>query len=110
MKGFTLIGDTHGNFEYIRNTIKTRLIMDTTLLHVGDFGVGFTTERDDKIQLERDIFSLIWDFERKYGVEISTVSITTKPVNVPDFKYKYYYINIIFNNFYKYQNFYDAIQ
>lgn len=53
MKGFIVIGDTHGNFEYIRKTIKTRNITDMILLHVGDFGVGFTTEQNDKLQLSR---------------------------------------------------------
>ena len=48
MKGFVVIGDTHGNFEYIRKTIKSRNITDMVLLHV-----GFTTERNDKLQLTR---------------------------------------------------------
>jgi len=53
MKGFVCIGDTHGNFEYIRKTIKGRNITDMVLFHVGDFGVGFNDERKDKLELSR---------------------------------------------------------
>ena len=44
MKGFVVIGDTHGNHKLIIHRIKSLHIEDTTLFHVGDFGVGF--ERD----------------------------------------------------------------
>jgi len=52
-KGFIVCGDTHGNFEYIRKTIKNRNITDMVLFHVGDFGVGFNDERKDKLELSR---------------------------------------------------------
>lgn len=41
MKGFIVIGDTHRNHKLIIHRIKTLQIEDTTLLHVGDFGVGY---------------------------------------------------------------------
>ena len=53
MDGFIVIGDTHGNFKYIRGIIKNRDIKDTTFLHVGDFGVGFKTVAADKVELKR---------------------------------------------------------
>jgi predicted phosphodiesterase len=53
MKSFICVGDTHGNFEYIRKKIKEKNITDMVLLHVGDFGVGFNSERADRLNLER---------------------------------------------------------
>lgn len=50
-KGFVCIGDTHGNFQYIRDRIKRLNITDMTLLHVGDFGVGFKEEEKDRYDL-----------------------------------------------------------
>jgi predicted phosphodiesterase len=51
MNGFIVIGDTHGNFRYIMNHIKNFDIRDTTLLHVGDFGIGFQKYMTDKADM-----------------------------------------------------------
>lgn len=40
-KSFVVIGDTHGNHRVISHKVKSMDIRDTTLLHVGDFGMGF---------------------------------------------------------------------
>lgn len=40
-KQFYIFGDTHGNHQLIIYRIKSRKIKDTTIFHVGDFGVGF---------------------------------------------------------------------
>ena len=39
-----LLGDIHGNFEYVKYLIKNHQISDCTIIQVGDFGVGFTHE------------------------------------------------------------------
>lgn len=52
-KSFICVGDTHGNFEYIIKKIKDKNITDMVLLHVGDFGIGFNSEKVDKLNLER---------------------------------------------------------
>jgi len=53
MDTFTVIGDTHGNWGYLRAVIKNRQIRDTTFLHVGDFGVGFKRVAYDKAELRK---------------------------------------------------------
>lgn len=50
---FITIGDTHGNHDYIRYMIKTQDINNTTLFHVGDFGIGFKKEHVDIAEMER---------------------------------------------------------
>jgi predicted phosphodiesterase len=47
MKSFFVIGDTHGNHNLIKNRVKTRNLDGATLLHVGDFGVGFIDYNKD---------------------------------------------------------------
>jgi len=50
---FVVIGDTHGNYKYIRGIIENRDIRDTTFLHVGDFGVGFAPEGVDRAEINK---------------------------------------------------------
>jgi predicted phosphodiesterase len=47
LNSFIVIGDTHGNFKYIMYRLKLSKIYDTTLFHVGDFGVGFNKVNDE---------------------------------------------------------------
>ena len=51
--GFIVCGDTHGNHNYIRYMIRTPDINNTTLFHVGDFGIGFKNEHVDIAEMER---------------------------------------------------------
>lgn len=49
---FVVVGDTHGVHKVIIDTIEKTDIRDTTLLHVGDFGVGFMEEYKDRSNME----------------------------------------------------------
>ena len=53
-KSFVVCGDTHGNHRVISHRVKSMDIRDTTLLHVGDFGMGF-----EKIHVERAELSML---------------------------------------------------
>lgn len=53
MNNFIVIGDTHGNHRFIMNRIKNLDIRDTTLLHVGDFGIGFNNHMTDKSDMRK---------------------------------------------------------
>ncbi len=46
------IGDTHGNHKYIMYQIKQKNISNINMLHVGDFGVGFTSKKNENRQLD----------------------------------------------------------
>ena len=46
------IGDTHGNHKFIMYQIKQKNITSTNIFHVGDFGVGFTSEKNEKQKLD----------------------------------------------------------
>ena len=46
------IGDTHGNHRYYKQVIKDKDIRNTTLIHVGDFGVGFIDMGAEERNLE----------------------------------------------------------
>jgi len=54
MNSFICIGDTHGNHNLIKHRVKSLQISDTTLIHVGDFGIGFKKETEDR----HDVLSL----------------------------------------------------
>jgi len=41
------LGDTHGNHNYIEYVIKTKKITNQTLIHVGDFGAGATSLKNE---------------------------------------------------------------
>lgn len=41
-----ILGDIHGNFEFIRWTIKSRHLNGCTFIQVGDFGIGYQPGRD----------------------------------------------------------------
>lgn len=43
-----LLGDIHGNFEYLKHKINTYKITDCSIIQVGDFGIGFTSFENDK--------------------------------------------------------------
>jgi predicted phosphodiesterase len=45
------LGDTHGNNNYIKWYIKNRKIENTNIIHVGDFGVGFIGEFQERNNL-----------------------------------------------------------
>lgn len=46
------IGDTHGNHKFIMYQIKQKDIKNVHMFHVGDFGVGFTSEKNEKQKLD----------------------------------------------------------
>jgi predicted phosphodiesterase len=47
-----ILGDIHGNFNYLKSQITTKKITDCTIIQVGDFGIGFTYEDNDLLTLE----------------------------------------------------------
>lgn len=47
-----ILGDIHGNFNFLKNQITSKKITDCTLIQVGDFGIGFTYEENDNITLK----------------------------------------------------------
>lgn len=47
-----ILGDIHGNFNYLKHQITTKKITDCTILQVGDFGIGFTYEDNDFLTLQ----------------------------------------------------------
>jgi len=47
-----LLGDIHGNFNYIMGEINRKRLTDCTIIQVGDFGIGFTTPENDMRILE----------------------------------------------------------
>jgi len=48
MKKIVYIGDLHGNFDHVRWWLKQGHHKNTTLIQVGDFGVGFKPTTEDK--------------------------------------------------------------
>lgn len=52
MKFFGVFGDTHGNHNIIKKTIKNVDAENIDIFHVGDFGVGFISESQDRKNLE----------------------------------------------------------
>lgn len=42
------LGDIHGNFNYLKELINLYNITDTTIIQVGDFGIGFTSKENDE--------------------------------------------------------------
>lgn len=52
-----LLGDIHGNFNFLKNQISSKQISDCTIIQVGDFGIGFTYEDNDTQTLQNlDVF------------------------------------------------------
>jgi len=45
------LGDTHGNFNYVKWYIKQRKIENVDIIHVGDYGVGFINEFKERNNL-----------------------------------------------------------
>jgi len=48
-----LVGDVHGEWENLADRLRQRDIRSTTILQVGDFGVGFLKKNDERRRLER---------------------------------------------------------
>jgi predicted phosphodiesterase len=51
-KQLFFMGDIHGNYAVLKHRVKSRKITDATIIHVGDFGVGFS-------KYERDVERLV---------------------------------------------------
>jgi len=47
-----MLGDIHGNWNKLINTIKSKKISDCAIIQVGDFGVGYRTEYNELIHLK----------------------------------------------------------
>jgi UDP-2,3-diacylglucosamine pyrophosphatase LpxH len=43
-----LLGDIHGNFNFLKHQIHSKQITDCTIIQVGDFGIGFTNKENDE--------------------------------------------------------------
>jgi hypothetical protein len=48
-----LVGDIHGEWENLADRLRQRNTRSTTLLQVGDLGVGFSKKTDERQRLER---------------------------------------------------------
>lgn len=46
-KNILILGDIHGNFSYVKDYINRKKITDCIIIQVGDFGIGFTTIKND---------------------------------------------------------------
>jgi len=49
---FYVIGDVHGNWNTMINAIESKEIKNSTLIQLGDFGVGFIREEQDRKNVE----------------------------------------------------------
>lgn len=49
MKNIVYIGDLHGNFDFIKWWLKAHQIKNCTLIQVGDFGIGFKPNTENRI-------------------------------------------------------------
>lgn len=47
-----VLGDIHGNFNFLKHQINSKKITDCTIIQVGDFGIGFTNKENDEHTLE----------------------------------------------------------
>lgn len=47
-----ILGDIHGNFNFLKNQITTKRISDCSIIQVGDFGIGFTYDENDELTLQ----------------------------------------------------------
>lgn len=47
-----ILGDIHGNFNYLKTLLNSKKVSDCYIIQVGDFGVGFTSEANEKYILE----------------------------------------------------------
>lgn len=47
-----LLGDIHGNFNYLKHEITSKNIENCEIFCVGDFGVGFSKVKGDKLELD----------------------------------------------------------
>ncbi len=47
-----ILGDIHGNFDYLKYKIDHNKITDCYIIQVGDFGIGFTSQENDNRLLE----------------------------------------------------------
>ena len=51
-KPIYLVGDVHGNFSSMKYHIETYSMTDCIIINVGDFGVGFTPEKNEALTLQ----------------------------------------------------------
>jgi DNA repair exonuclease SbcCD nuclease subunit len=56
-----MLGDIHGNFNYIKHQIHTKNMSDCTIIQVGDFGIGFSHKETS----EKDLIDLNDFFQTK---------------------------------------------
>ena len=62
------LGDIHGNFNIIKQYIKTYDIENADIIQVGDFGLGFKTFEKDKNNL-----TLLNDFIKKHNISLYAI-------------------------------------
>jgi len=63
-----MLGDIHGNFNFLKNQIQSKKIADCTIIQVGDFGIGFTHKENDEITLKN-----LNDFFESYNVNLYAI-------------------------------------
>jgi predicted phosphodiesterase len=63
-----ILGDIHGNFNYLKNQITTKSIQDCIIIQVGDFGIGFSYEDNDTLTLKN-----LNDFLGEKGITMYTI-------------------------------------
>lgn len=55
-----MLGDIHGNFNYLKNLLDSKKVSDCYIIQVGDFGVGFTSETNE-LNLLNDLSKFLSD-------------------------------------------------
>lgn len=63
-----LLGDIHGNFNFLKHQINTKQITDCTIIQVGDFGIGFTNKENDETTL-----SNLNEFLKEFNVNLYAI-------------------------------------
>lgn len=82
-----LLGDIHGNFNFVKSQITQKNISDCTIIQVGDFGIGFTyLENDEKTLMNLN------DFLK--GVNVNLIAIRGNHDNPVFFSGKYEFSNL----------------
>lgn len=63
-----LLGDIHGNFNFLKHKINSKNITDCTIIQVGDFGIGFTYKENDELTLNN-----LNDFLKDFNVTMYAI-------------------------------------
>ena len=63
-----MLGDIHGNFNFLKNQIQRLQLKDCTIIQVGDFGIGFTYRDNDILTLKN-----LNDFLESHNIKLYAI-------------------------------------